>query len=283
MAREKAPVDVPEPYSGSLFRPPVGAALAGALADLLGHKGRPWLRDIGARLSGEGRDLFGVAFRGDRPVAHAWLGSSEACPETALLGHVYTVEEHRRYGLATALAAALLERFDGWGGRWVQLRTANEVAAPIYERLGFRTVRTGREPGRPQLHRVMLRGGGPEGVGTAYHEWSGRWVVEPFGRAHYPALCVFLNALGGSGKLRLLKVNTGLSAEFNLLNALAAQERGTLHCAVLVDQGSGRPHGLACVGGEQLELYAPRVGEQVRESFARQAQGQDQAEAQSPP
>ena len=264
-------VEVPDDYRGTIYRAPVGRELAGPLVRFLGHKGQPWLADFEARLAGDGLDLFAVAFSGSQPAAHAWLGSSHACTESALIGHVYTAEEHRRRGLAASLLAGLLSRFDEWGGRWVQLRTSNEAAARLYGRLGFHVILETQE-GPTKRHWVMLRGGAAEGgVGQAYHESSGRWQVEACGRTHGASLCVFLSAVPGRGKLPALGLDDGGDAELKLLHAYEAQERGECRCSVLLDAANGRPHGLACLRSGRAELYAPRVGEEVRRMLAERA------------
>jgi GNAT superfamily N-acetyltransferase len=266
---------VPEGYVARACRAPLEPGLARSLELLLGHKGEPWLADIRARLTERGLDVFAVAFQAGEPVAHAWLGSSHACPEIGLIGHVYTVETHRRRGLAGALLTALLGQFDEWGGRWAQLGSGNEAAARLYRRFGFRDilVKCRGEPGRE--HRIMLRGGDADGAGEAYHQTSGRWKVERVERRHGAALCMFLNAVPGSAKLPALGIDAGDEAEHNLLDAYEAQERGEGWGSVLTDAANGRPHGLAWSRGGSVEVYAPRVGPEVRRMLAARASAQD--------
>jgi len=266
-------IAAPPGYDARILRPPFDADLAGRVIELLGHKGEPWLADIQARLEGQGLDLFALAFRDDRPVANVWLGSSHRCPEVGLVGHVFTVEEHRRRGLAGTLLRAVLEEFDRWGGRWALLSTANEAAARIYERVGFRTIRSRQSTdaaGRRLVHREMLRGGGPEGVGERYFDASGRWRVVRYDRSHWPALRVLFNAVDGSDKLPSIGIDTGLGCGPGLLEAYEAQQRGECACWVLTDDANGRPHGMACAMRGRLELYAPRAPEPVRAMFERE-------------
>lgn len=268
MAQRKFAVDVPEGYSGAVYRAPVASDLARSIMHLLAHKGQPWLPDIEARLAREDLDLSAVAFADGEPVAHAWLGSSESCPEAGLIGHVYTVEEHRRRGLARSLVGALLSHFDAWGGRWVQLSTANEAAMRVYRRCGFRTVQEGLRDDS-LTEQVMLRGGEEEGgVGEAYHRTSGEWEVEPYGLRHYAAVWVFLSAVGGSGKLPAVNIDKGVFAQERLLDAYEAQERGECRLSVLIDAANGRPHGVACRKEGSVEVYAPRVDQRVHRVLA---------------
>ena len=93
-------MDPPEGYTTSVLQTPLSPELARRMERLLGHKGEPWISDIRERLSGEDLDLFAVGFRDDEPVANVWVGASRGCPELGVLGHVFTVPEHRRRGLA---------------------------------------------------------------------------------------------------------------------------------------------------------------------------------------
>jgi GNAT superfamily N-acetyltransferase len=264
--------DVPAGYRAWLYGPPVEAAVAEALLELVGHKGEPWLADIEARLAGEGLDLFAATWKDEEPVAHAWLGSSAQCPRVGLVGHVFTAEEHRRRGLASRLLGALLARFDDWGGRWAQLSTGSEAAARLYRRFGFAVVAAGQPGEDGERHRVMRRG--PE-VAEAYFEHSGAWRVERLSRDHYAGLCLLLNAEAGSSKLPLLGIGSGLEAERLLLEALQAQQREECHCRVLLDAESGRPQGLACVRGGEAAVYAPRAPGEAKDELQRHAAGAD--------
>lgn len=268
MTQQELALDVPDGYSGAIYPQPVPSGLARSLMHLLAHKGPPWLPDIEARLASAGPDLFAVALGAGEPVAHAWLGSAQECPESGLIGHVYTMEEHRRRGLAGRLVTGLLEQFDMRGGRWAQLHTRNQAAAGLYERLGFRVIRVTGGHGSAVKRRVMLRRGEGQGVGEAYHQASAKWAVEPFERRHYPRLCVFLNAIPGEDKLPALDIDSGAHCEPRLLVAWQGQERGECRCGVLVDAANGRAHGLACRKGDSLGVYAPHVDEAVRDMLA---------------
>ncbi len=252
-------IHVPQDYEGRLLRSPVEPALAASLVRLLAHKGEPWLSDIRARLAGDGLDVFAVAFREGAPVANVWLGSSESCAESALLGHVFTADEHRRRGLAGALVEAAVRESDARGGRWIRLTTSNAAAARLYRRVGFRSILEVRKDETPDPHLVMLRGGEGQGLGEAYHEASGEWAVEPYGRHHHPRVALLLCVVAGAAKLPLLQIDEGERAELRLLEAYEAQERGECRCGVLVDAANGRAHGFACRKGGSTEVYAPRV------------------------
>jgi len=248
-------LEVAAGYVAAIYRAPVPDELAGRISHLLGHKGEPWLTDIRARLAADHLDLFGVATHEGHPVAHAWLGSSRRNPEIGLIGHVYTMEQHRRRGLAAALLEGLLAAFDEWGGRWLTLGTNNPAAVRIYERLGFRTVNSGAHGSV-----IMLRSAeyGAE-LDAAYRECSGRWAVELYERQHYAGLCMLLSAWPQPEKMPLLRIHSGIEAEHELIEAYLAQERGEQRCCALLDAQNLRPHGMACLKGGTLEVYAPNA------------------------
>src|SRR5204862_5068622 len=68
----------------------------------------------------------------------AWTTTPADEPRLGTLGEVFTDPERRGRGLAGAVCAALLERFDAAGGRVIQLGTSEPSAARIYAGLGFR-------------------------------------------------------------------------------------------------------------------------------------------------
>lgn len=268
MSKRQWKVEVAPGYQGVVYQAPLPDELPPRLIHLLGHKGEPWLADIEARAYGEGLDLSAVAFCNGEPVAHCALLSSVRCPEIGVIGHVYTMEEHRRRGLAASLMAAELERFDAWGGRWLTLGTGNDVAAHLYAKLGFRKVNAAEEGSG----RIMLRGAEEgDALDAAYFSASGKWQAEPFEREHYAGLAMLLSAWPGRAKMPLIGVSSGVEAEHRLLLAYGEQERGDCAVSVLVDAANARPHGLACRRGGTLEIYAPEADSSVLEVFARQA------------
>jgi len=248
-------IGVPGGYRGAAHRAPLRPVMRGRLRALLGHKGEPWITDIEERLAGDGLDVFAVAFSGEEPVAHTWLGSAHACSESAVLGHVYTAAAHRRRGLARAVLGGALAAFDDWGGRWVLLGTSNDAAAQLYAEFGFQVLQRDGE------RRTMLRGGADE----AYWEASGRWALRPLKREHYAGAAMLLNLKAGTGKLPMLGVDIGVAAEPGLLTVLVPGRAEGLTGAVLVDEANGRVHGLACRRGDELQVYSPH-----REKLMRQ-------------
>ena len=74
---------------------------------------------------------------GGQPVSACWLGRPADEPRIGTLGEVYTDPEWRRRGFARRTCAALVERFDAGGGRWLFLATDTADAARIYRSLGF--------------------------------------------------------------------------------------------------------------------------------------------------
>ena len=94
-------------------------------------------------------------------VSAAWTMTPRDDPRVGSLGEVFTLPEFRGQGLAPAVCAALLERFDAEGGRWMFLGTSNPSAARIYGRLGF-------EP----YPRGLMRREGPGGGGFDAEWWA---------------------------------------------------------------------------------------------------------------
>ncbi len=261
---------MPNSYQGLLLSPPVEPKLASRIVELLQHKGEPWLTDIRCRLSDSSRDVNALAHRDGELAAHACLLATDLCPEVAWIAHVFTAEQHRRRGLARALLAALVDRFAEGAGRWLGLETGNPAAARLYAELGFVTLQG--TPGEGTA--VMLRcpdpsSGDASALRDAYFEHSGEWAVQTCGREHYPALCMLFGMLAGEGKLPAMGLDTGAEAEEALLSALLSQECSP--CSVLVDRRSGRPHGLACLRRDALQVYAPRVDEATESMFIQQS------------
>ena len=91
-------------YQVTLFNAPLAAAEVETMARLLGHKGEPWLTDIRRRYAGRGPDFCMVAWLGDQPVSHLWVGPDAGYPRFAVLGHgvvclpTYLVGEDLRAG-----------------------------------------------------------------------------------------------------------------------------------------------------------------------------------------
>lgn len=71
-------------------------------------------------------------------VSTAWTITPPDDPRVGGLGEVFTVESLRGLGLAKRTCAAILNIFDGRGGRCMFLGTDNPSAARVYEGLGFR-------------------------------------------------------------------------------------------------------------------------------------------------
>jgi GNAT superfamily N-acetyltransferase len=82
-------------------------------------------------------DTFAWIEADGRAVSASWLARPGDEPRIGTLGEVYTDPAWRRRGLAHRTCAALIERFDAAGGRWLFLATGEEEAARIYRRLGF--------------------------------------------------------------------------------------------------------------------------------------------------
>jgi GNAT superfamily N-acetyltransferase len=108
------------------------------IAQLLGHKGEPWVWHIRQCLDGhtEGLDArFYLARVGGRLVSNATVFQNGALGGVA---HVFTQPEFRRMGLARLLLDAALSEFARRGGRALVLSTGLEsMPWRLYESFGF--------------------------------------------------------------------------------------------------------------------------------------------------
>jgi GNAT superfamily N-acetyltransferase len=117
-----------------------GARLTWALEGAFGADEKP---DIYVTPTAKGMDAavshneFAWIEAGDRAVSASWLGRPADEPRIGTLGEVYTDPAWRRRGFAHRTCAALVERFDAGGGRWLFLATDTADAARIYASLGF--------------------------------------------------------------------------------------------------------------------------------------------------
>lgn len=248
-----------EGYDLLLLRTPVPQHQRRGLAGLLAHKGEPWFGDIVWRLDRAPADLFAVACRGGQAVANVWMGRSGSRPDVALLGHVFTKEEHRRHGLCSRLLGMIMAEFSSTGGRWVTLGTGNPGAMRLYEREGFGDLSGSRAQG----HVTMLRPAQADALRSEYAREPTDCVVEPYQRDHYAGACLMLAVVAEGRKLPLLGIDTGLEAESRLLHVLDEREQGDVRCWAMTDSDSGLVRGLACAKDGRTEAYAPGVDREL--------------------
>ena len=112
------------------------------LVSLLWHKGSPWVEDVRRRLSGllgGADDYFIAALDGDRMVATVWYTVARDDPKLGVIGHIYTLPQHRRQGIAERLIDAAMTDFRALGGEVMQLFTSTPYSVPFYQRLGFQS------------------------------------------------------------------------------------------------------------------------------------------------
>jgi [ribosomal protein S18]-alanine N-acetyltransferase len=107
-----------------------------------------------ARLPLKGDDLYLVAWEGDDPLGHAHVAIADP-PE---LGDVAVRPEHRRRGVATALALAAEREAAGRGYERLRLTVSATEEGPqaLYRGLGY--VDAGLPPKRVQ-GTIQIRGG----------------------------------------------------------------------------------------------------------------------------
>ena len=127
----------------------------GAIRNLLGHKGSPWVEHLeDFLLHGEDGALgglrwwFHVASAGDLPVANVCVWEARGA---GLLGHVYTRPGFRRLGIARALMGQALAHASRRGVRAIALNAdPGSAQEAFYASLGFAPV--------PGVEGAMLRG-----------------------------------------------------------------------------------------------------------------------------
>ncbi|MCK6564516.1 MAG: GNAT family N-acetyltransferase [Dehalococcoidia bacterium] len=109
----------------------LGSEPVGLPAAMSPERVREWLRRLGDQ------GAIYVAFDGSIPVAFGGLDFSTTEPETGLLG-VWVAPDHRRRGLATALAEELLEFARERGYRRIRgrLPDGNEPALSFLSSIG---------------------------------------------------------------------------------------------------------------------------------------------------
>ena len=115
-----------------------------AIQELLNHKGPDWLFHIRAALQGETGLLetrFYVGLLAGVPVGNVMTVEVKG---VGILGHVFTLPEHRRKGICQAIMKRLMEHFRERGGQILLLGTGYESPAYwIYHSFGFRSLRGG--------------------------------------------------------------------------------------------------------------------------------------------
>ena len=277
-------------YEFRLLKTPLPADGRLGLEDLLGHKGDPWMEDIRWRMGHAGGDLFAVACADGRAVANCWLGRSARCPGVAVLGHVFTAQEHRRRGLAGRLLKMVLDEFSRAEGRWVLLGAGDPTAIRLYERAGFGLLPRGEgrfafmhlsfqeyftacflaeQVASPPwlLGQGVAAGADPAALRAEYAGRPKDWTVDILEREHYPSACLLLCATGGNMKLPSCGIDRGTEAEERLLDALDARDRGEHGLYAMVEGGSRRVRAIACAAEGRLELYTPGLGEDDAGAF----------------
>jgi len=114
---------------------------AGTVLNLLSHKGelRQWQfeEDFAGRAEGM-RSRYYLGFLGGRAVANISVWETGV---TGNLGHVHTLEAHRRKGICKAVMAAQMEDFRRRGGQILVLGTGYDGPAyRIYHSFGFESM-----------------------------------------------------------------------------------------------------------------------------------------------
>ncbi|MBM4093311.1 MAG: GNAT family N-acetyltransferase [Planctomycetes bacterium] len=246
-------VSIHDGYDIVLFEAPLAASEIASLTRLLGHKGEPWLEDIRCRYAGHAADFCVVAIHRDEPVSHVWIGADAGYPAIALLGHVFTLPEHRRRGLARVLLRTALAHSDARASRLLALGVDNLAAALLYLGAGFRDL----GPPDSHGHQVMVRGAAADDL------LAGRWPVaggvvrrSPLGPAWYASGVLLMNAFPGTNKLPSLGIVNGHEAELQLLECTHRAAVQGESVQVLVEDATGCLMGVEHVTGRGVFRYA---------------------------
>ena len=115
-----------------------------AVLTLLAHKSDPWQVHLRAALD-NGTDYLEtrwyLAIMHGTPVANVMTVERNG---VGILGHVYTMEQHRQKGLCKAVLTNVMTDFRQRSGKALVLGTGYEsVAYRIYEAFGFRSLKGG--------------------------------------------------------------------------------------------------------------------------------------------
>lgn len=217
-----------------------------ALADLVGHKGPPWLEDIEKRIVhgvDGSQDAFAVIPEGGRLLANACINRRH---DVGILGHVFTRPEHRGLGFARRLTTTLLSWFDMTGGKWLYLGSGGGLAQAFYARFGFDIIRRVRREAEDVV--MMLRTA--DGMtSNPIDSASGGIVIRDISRADWSLIVSLLQHRPGPDP-RVSTDESAVSAEDNGLELLSRQEEGT--CKLCGAFCGDRLVSLASVATDQL-------------------------------
>jgi GNAT superfamily N-acetyltransferase len=246
---------------------------AAQIVPLLGHKGQPWSHHVQAALNGpldgletrfyvgtiDGRAATNVMIVGARrgsarsakaaeTAAADRAGDAEpGADAVGILGHVYTVPEHRRKGAYSHLMAVQMEHTRRLGYRVLTLGTGFETPPYwIYHSFGFRSIdgTSGRMKwlADPAAEADWFRPGAAAARPLRWDDWAPLNLV-----AYHPAEAD--EELPRSWTFRLPRGQGSIEGSFlDLRRALPDQTPDTLadlHHAVAAGTGGGRPVALA--------------------------------------
>jgi GNAT superfamily N-acetyltransferase len=216
------------------------AEWAPQIIPFLGHKGPPWREHIRRALEGrldDLRTLFYVGCIDGRVVTQVMIVAARG---TGILGHVYTLPEHRRKGAYTALMPHQMADMPRIGVRVLTLGTGYDSHPYwIYHANGFRSI----APGRGEMiwrstpvAEAQLFAPGPATVRPARWDdwpWFNLLGMQPVAaKERLPRTAVM--SLKGQGNLE------GAFAPFQL-----ERERDPRRQAVVLETGAGATVGFA--------------------------------------
>jgi GNAT superfamily N-acetyltransferase len=185
---------------------------------LLSHKGDLWnwqnSQVLKADCGIEAR--YYLAHRSGRPLANVMTAELAG---VGILGHVYTVPEHRRKGAMGQLLRIQMADFRARGGRALFLGTGfDSPPYHMYESCGFRGI-------EPKSGQMDYYSASKDGFEAEYFAPDDADVV-PVGWRHWPASpALFVGAFPGVVRCAPLRLFGRTSTEGALLSLLRDQER----------------------------------------------------------
>lgn len=200
---------------------------------------------------------------------HICYDPRTAVPAVGLLGSVFTAAEHRRKGLSGAVLSVLLAEWTKIGGQCLVLGTGSPQAARVYQRHGFKHLLGGFSSGLQGYNPddkgewILARGAGSADFSrhTYFSDALCECIWEPFEKAHWPASIMLLTAAPGNSKLPTIGVHNGVTAELDLLVAMAKAAKKEICLEALVHPESRKVYGISVTpkgGGSASTFVVPQ-------------------------
>ncbi|KAI6650247.1 hypothetical protein LOD99_5926 [Oopsacas minuta] len=227
-------------FKFEVLHAPVTPVLCEEVITCLLGWGEASITDIRIRLtdkSERSKDLFSICRDGSgKIVSNTWIGWNGRQPHgerVGLLGHVFTLPDHRCKGLASQVSKLALEEFYTSGGLCLLLGVANESAHRIYYRLGFRVVTGGLDRGESMmLH--SRHSSPPQTLLDNYFNKTAPVTYEPATRHNVGDLCLLFQRSNQLISDELFKLGDPFAAEEDCLTMFLLQDSGKVTARILL-------------------------------------------------